>query len=204
VTVQEQYVRDLERRLPFALGLRRRVIAEVREHLREGGDQALARFGSVEELAGELRLELRAGAAARASWLVPALVVAFVFPFYVVPENAFPPAPWSSVPGYLAWKQDVALGAFAVAVGSGLVALLVGRIRPRLTLVPLAVSVAGVVVAGSFATVLDAQWIDEVPGTSALLVYGFLLPARVAFMVAATALFVGAGLRDRRHELAAD
>jgi hypothetical protein len=51
---RERYVRELERRLPFALGHRARVVAEVREHLRDGGDEALVRFGSVDELAREL------------------------------------------------------------------------------------------------------------------------------------------------------
>ncbi len=101
---RERYVRELEARLPFALGVRRRVLAEVREHLREGQD-ALVRFGPVDELAAELAGELRLRAEARASWLVPAAVVAFVFPFYVVPENTLPPAPWVVKPDYLAWPS---------------------------------------------------------------------------------------------------
>jgi HAAS len=200
---RDRYVRELERRLPFALGHRARVLAEVREHLREGGEESLARFGSVEELAAELRPELRARALATASWLVPVLVVLFVVPFYVIPENAFPPAPWDAVPGYLAWKQDVALAAFAVAVGAAGVAALTGRIAPLWALPPLVLALTALALAAVVATVMDVQWIEEVPGTSAAVVYGALLPLRVAFVALAAAVLAGA-LRDCRYELTTD
>jgi hypothetical protein len=203
VNARERFVRDLERRLPFALGHRARVVAEVREHLREGGDEALARFGSAAELAAELRPELRARAVATASWLVPIVVAAFVFPFYVIPENAFPPAPWDTIPGYLAWKHDAALVAFAVAVAAAVTAALAGRLSPAWALPPLWLAFAALVAAASFAMVMDAQWIEEVPGTSPALVYGVLLPLRLAVVAVAAAILVGA-LRDGRHELTAD
>jgi hypothetical protein len=203
VSGRDRYVRDLERHLPFALGHRARVVAEVREHLREGGDEALARFGTVEELAAELRPELRVRAMATASWLVPILAVAFVVPFYVIPENALPPAPWDAVPGYLAWKQDAALVAFAVAVGAAALAALVGRISPRWAVAPLWLCVLALVAAATFAMVMDVQWIEEVPGTSAALVYGALLPLRLALVALAAAILVGA-LRDGGRELATD
>ena len=203
MTARDRYVRDLERRLPFALGHRARVVAEVREHLREGGADALARFGSVDALAAELRPELRARAVATASWLVPVLVVAFVVPFYVIPENALPPAPWAGVPGYLAWKYDAALVAFAVALGAGVAAALIGRVSPRWALPPLWLSLAALVAATTFAMVMDAQWIEEVPGTSALLVYGALLPLRVALVALVAAVLVAA-LRDGGNDLVAD
>ena len=203
MTERERYVRELERRLPFALGHRARVVAEVREHLREGGDEALARFGSAEELAAELRPELRSRALATASWLVPLLVVVFVVPFYVIPENAFPPAPWDAVPAYLAWKQDAALVAFAVALCAGVAAALVGRVSPRWALSPLWLCLAALVAATTFAMVMDVQWIEEVPGTSAAVVYGALLPLRVVVVALAAAVVVGA-LRDGGPKLAAD
>ena len=40
-----------------------------------------------------------------------------MFPFYVLPENTLPPAPWEVKPEYLAWKQHVAVGAFLVGIG---------------------------------------------------------------------------------------
>ena len=199
---RERYVRELERSLPFALGHRHRVVREVREHLREGGEEALARFGPVQELAAELRPELRARAVATASWLVPPLVIAFVVPFYVVPENAFPPPTWDSVPGYLAWKRDAALVAFAVAVAAAGTAAGVARISARWAVAPLWLSVAALAAAAAFASVLDVQWIDAVPGTSAALVYA-LVPLRFTVVAAAAALVAGA-LRDGGGELAAD
>ena len=44
----------------------------------------------VDELAAQLAPELRRRAAARASVLAPLLVVLFLVPFYVVPENSAP------------------------------------------------------------------------------------------------------------------
>ena len=195
MSTRERYVRELERRLPFALGHRTRVLAEVREHLREGGPEALARFGPVDEVAGELRPELRARALATASSLAPLLAVAFVFPFYVIPENSFPPAPWPAVPTYLAWKHDAALVAFVVAVGAAAAAAVVARISARWAVAPLLLSVAALAAAAIFASVVNVQWIEEVPGTSALLVYGALLPLRFALVAAAVALVVG-GLKS--------
>jgi hypothetical protein len=203
VSERERYIRNLEGLLPFALGHRARVVAEVREHLREGGDEALARFGPVDELAAELRPELRTRALASASWLVPILVVGFVVPFYLIPENALPPAPWDAVPSYLAWKHDAALAAFAVALSAAAVAVVVGRVFASWALPPLWLSVAALVSAAAFASVMDVQWIEEVPGTSAALVYGALLPLRLVFVLAAASVVVAA-LRDGGHELASD
>jgi hypothetical protein len=50
---------------------------------------------------------------------------------------------------------------------------------------------------------MDVQWIEEVPGTSAAVVYGALLPLRVAFVALAAAVLAGA-LRDCRYELTTD
>ena len=203
---RERYVRELERRLPFALGLRTRAISEVREHLREGGDEALARFGPVEEVAAELARELRVRAIARASWLLPAIVVAFVFPFYVLPENTLPPAPWDAKPDYLAWKQHVAVGAFLVALALALVAFVAARVKPMLAAIPLVGSLAALAVAVGFGSVVAVQWIDAVPGTSATITYAgvawsLLLLAAAAVVVVET---VRLGLPNREDELAAD
>jgi hypothetical protein len=203
VNVQDRYVREVELQLPFALGHRRRVLAEIREHLRDGGDEATARFGSVDELARELRPELRVRAVATASWLLPVLVAVFVVPFYVIPENAFPPPTWAAVPAYLAWKREAALVAFAVGIGAALAAAVVGRVSARFTVPLLWLAVSALFAAATFASILDAQWIDEVPGTSAALVYGGLLPLRAGVVAVAVGLVVAA-LRDGRRELAAD
>ena len=206
MTPGERYVRDLEGRLPFALGLRGRAVAEIREHLREGGDEALARFGPVEHLAVELATELRIRAAARASWLIPLLVALFVFPFYVVPENTLPPAPWDVKPGYLAWKQDVALGAWLAALGLGVTGLLLGRILPRLAVVPLAGATAALGVAAVFGGVLAIQWVAAVPGTSSGVATAEI-SGSVLLLTAAAFVLVEAwrvALPHRGDELASD
>jgi hypothetical protein len=206
VNARERYVRELERRLPFALGLRTRAISEVREHLREGGDEALARFGAVEEVAAELARELRVRAIARASWLLPAIVVAFVFPFYVLPEKTLPPAPWDAKPEYLAWKQHVAVGAFLVALALAFVAFVAARVKPVLASIPLVGSLAALAVAVGFGSVIAVQWIDAVPGTSATITYAGV--AWSLLLLAAAALVVveafRLGLPNRGDELAAD
>lgn len=203
---RERYVRELERRLPFALGLRRRVISEVREHLREGGEEALARFGSLDEVATQLRDELRVRAVARASWFVPAILVAFVFPFYVLPENTLPPAPWDVKPEYLAWKQHVALGAFLVSFALALVAFVAARVRPTLAVAPLVSSLAALALAVGFSSVVAVQWIDAVPGTSTAITYAGVASGVLLFLAAA--LVVAEALRPvlakRGSELTAD
>jgi hypothetical protein len=206
VTARERYLLELERRLPFALGLRGRALSEIREHLREGGDDALARIGRVEELASELGRELRIRAAARASWLIPLLVALFVVPFYVVPENTLPPAPWDVKPDYLAWKQHTAVGAWLAALGLAVAGLLIGRMMPRLAVLPLIGAVAALGVAVVFGSVVAVQWIDAVPGTSAGLTYAGIA-ASVLLTAAGVLVLVEASralLPDRRNELAAD
>jgi hypothetical protein len=202
VSPRERYVRELESRLPFALGLRGRVISEVREHLREGGEDALARFGSVDELAAELSRELRTRAAARASWLVPAVLVLLIFPLYVLPENTLPPAPWDTKPEYLAWKQHVAVGAFLAALAFAAIALVLGRVLPRLAVVPLACSVVGLGIAVVFSSIVAAQWVDAVPGTSASIMYAAVAMSAALLVVAV--LLVAAVLPDGRNELSTD
>ena len=202
MTERERYVRELERRLPFALGLRSRAVAEVREHLRDGGNDAVARFGPVEVLAAQLEEELRERAAARASWLAPLLLPAFLVALYGIPENTLPPAPWQVKPHYLAWKQDVAVTAFSVALAFGLVSFVVGRLRPSLAFVPLLCATAALAVAGSFGAVVSIQWIDAVPGTSAALMYGTV--ALLLLLFAAAAFFTVEALPHRRHELTSD
>jgi len=206
VTARERYVRELERRLPFALGLRRRALAEIREHLREGGDEALARFGPVEELADELARELRARVAVRASWLIPTLVAVFVFPFYVVPENTLPPAPWDVKPEYLAWKQQLAAGAWLVALAFAVAALVVGRVKPRLVVWPLLGSVSTLAVAVAFGSIVAVQWLDAVPGSSAALAYAGIAASLMLLVVGALVLVEAyrSALRDCGSELAPD
>jgi hypothetical protein len=203
---RDRYVRELERQLPFAFGLRARVVAEVREHLRDGGEEAHARFGPVDELSAQLGRELRLRAVARASWFLPTIVAAFVFPLYFLPENTLPPAPWAEKPDYLEWKQHVALAAFVIALGLAAIAFVAARVRPAAALVPLVGSVVALGTAVVFSSIVAVQWIDAVPGTSAAAMYAGI--AWAVLLLAAAALVVGESCRlflaQSRDELAAD
>jgi hypothetical protein len=199
---RERFLQELERRLPFALGARRRVLAEVREHLRDGGEESLRRFGSVDQLATELNRELRMRAAARASWLAPLLVVAFLVPFYVVPENTLPAAPWSVKPHYLAWKQHVVIAAVLIAAALAITGFAVGRLRPRLAFVPLVGSALSLAVAVTFGAIVAVQWLDAVPGTSAAITYASIV-ASFALLAGLVCLALEA-LPHRGRDFAAD
>ena len=191
------------------LPLGRRLLVEAEDHLRavaeeleaagaeraEAERRAVERFGSVDAVARRLRAEVGARARAWGAWLVPVLVALYVAPFYVLPENSFPPAPWAETPGSLAWKQDVSLWAFAAAVLlAALGAIAATRTRGALVTALAGAAVAALVVSAVVSSVLDAQWIGEVPGTSAALVYGAILPLK-ALLVAAAATAVALPLR---------
>jgi hypothetical protein len=55
-------------------------------------------------------------------------------------------------------------------------------------------AVVALVVSAAVSSVMDAQWIDEVPGTSAAVVYGAMLPLK-ALLVAAAGATVALPLR---------
>jgi hypothetical protein len=129
--VIDAYLRELGAQVG-PLPLRRRLLAEAEDHLRaaagslraegvgpaEAERRAVERFGAPGEVARRLRAEVGARARAWGAWLVPILVVLYVVPFYAVPENTFPPAPWASTPGSLAWKHELSLFAFAAAAST--------------------------------------------------------------------------------------
>jgi hypothetical protein len=208
VDVIGRYLRELRREVG-PLPLRGRLLAEAEDHLRsatealeaegveraEAERRAVERFGAADAVARRLRAEVGARARRWSAWLVPVLVALYVAPFYVVPENAFPPAPWATTPSYLAWKHDVALGAFAVAAGLALLGALAAALTARvLVSVVAGAAVAALVVSAVVSSLMDAQWIGEVPGTSAALVYGAMLPLK-ALVVAAAAAAVALPLR---------
>ena len=197
-----RYLRDLSAGVG-PLPLRRRLLTEAEDHLREVAEaleqagierdeaerRAVERFGPVEDVARRLRAEVGARARRWSAWVLPVLVALYVAPFYVVPENAFPPAPWATTPSHLAWKHDVALGAFAAAVLLALLGALAAAWTARVVVSALAgVAVAALVVSAVVSAVMDAQWIGEVPGTSAALVYGAMLPLKALLVLAAAAV----------------
>jgi hypothetical protein len=208
VDVIGRYLRELGAEVG-PLPLRRRLLAEAEDHLRSAAEEleaegverdeaerrAVERFGAAGAVARRMRAEVGVRARRFGAWLVPVLVALYVAPFYVLPENAFPPAPWATTPSYLAWKHDVALDAFAAAAGLALLGALAAALTARVLVSALAgAAVAALVVSAVVSSVLDAQWIGEVPGTSAALVYGATLPLK-ALLVAAAAAAVALPLR---------
>ena len=125
MTSIERYLHDLRRQLGRDPLLRRRVLAEVEDHLREaaardGEDAAIERFGPPEQLARELGDERASSAAV---WAAGALVLAVggFLAAYVVGENTLPPAPWpteEATPSHLRWKLATAEVVFAVAAAA--------------------------------------------------------------------------------------
>jgi hypothetical protein len=176
----DAYLEEVRRRLP-PLPLRNRFLEEAQAHLRalaaETGDEAEAirRFGDpVPQIRRELARRLRpaaAAVAALATW-------AYAIPFYVVPENTLPPAPWQETPGQLAWKVSVSTVAFlaaAVLMTLGIAAAGRGWSTP---------GVAGVVaLALSVAVSLSLSW--QWPGADGSLEWGALVPAKLALLALA-------------------
>jgi hypothetical protein len=172
VNAVDDYLAALRRELRGDPFFRRRVLAEVEDHLREsaaehGDEEALARFGAPRDVAQ--------GFATRASEraaLVPALAVllaasAFVLA-YGATENLLPPAPWpsaaeapSSIRGTIAGAEI----ALAAAVLAALAAVAIRRARLVLaTLACASATLAGVLaVAGAWAFFAAYEALD-VPG----------------------------------------
>ena len=169
----EEYLAELDRRLPRLLWRRRRVLAEVEAHLREaaaessGGD-AVARFGAASEVAADFR----AGHAARVALLAVLGLLAYPVLSYPVIENSLPPAPWRGdhPPGYLDWKQDAMLYVFLVAVPLALAALVLLRRSRTVALALGALAVAAMAANAVLGIVVGAQWADAVPRTPAWLI----------------------------------
>ena len=178
----DRYLSELGRKLRVGGRLRRRILLEAEDHLREaasdGGEEAaVARFGAPTEVAGrftETAVGMRARVAARL--LVVALALAFLA-LYPIPEQVLPPAPWpgDQPPDYLHWKQDAVAVLFLVAAAAGTTAFVLARgyrlraALSRRTLGAVLVLAAMCVLALAAMLVLGAvlayQWHEAVPGS---------------------------------------
>jgi hypothetical protein len=126
----ETYLDELRRLLGRDPLLRRRVLAEVEDHLREaaereGDDVAIERFGPPDLVAQAFAGERASSAVLWAAGAVLLAAGGFLVA-YVVGENALPPAPWpteEATPGYLRWKVTAVENAFAIGLVSAVGAL---------------------------------------------------------------------------------
>jgi hypothetical protein len=175
VSTIDHYLAELRRALPA--GSRRRVLAEVEDHLREsaavhGEDEALARFGSARDLAASLagtaavRETLRAAALLLLA-LVPAALAAYPLPQNLLPPWGAAPAdrwPQGPFPTGVAWKQDAILLLLLVAgaLGTGGITTSAFR-RVRLALPLLAGGLVSLVSLAVVGTVLALQWERALP-----------------------------------------
>jgi hypothetical protein len=190
-----RYLHELDAALPRVPLLRARFLREAEDHLSETARALVAagssvadaertaceRFGAPAELATRFADDVAERLRAFVPGLVLATAVVFVLPFYVLPENTLPPAPWPEVPGYLAWKHDAAIVAFAVAVGVAVVAAATRAVS--LT----ALAVASLTAATAFSTLLDVEWVEEVQEASPLLLLGVALPLKLLLLAGAAA-----------------
>ncbi len=164
----EAYLRELARALPWAPRLKRRLLAEVDDHLRSsaaevGEREAIARFGPPAEFARScLQAYARSFGRLGMLALVGALVGLFAV-IYPIPENTLPPAPWpeGAKPAALAWKQDAMLALFVAALVCGMLA----GVAHRWTAPVVAAALAAIVASVGVGIALAFEWAAAVPGT---------------------------------------
>ena len=184
------YLAELERALPWAPRLRRRLLVEVEDHLRSsaeavGEDEAVARFGAPADVARGFHPAYARGYRAAAALALLAALVALFALLYPVPENTLPAAPWpeDAKPSTLAWKQDAMLLLFGAAVALGVLTAIVRRKTTWLT----GATAAAIIACAGVGAALAIEWSAAVPGTPWLwLALGSAVP--VVLALAATAL----------------
>lgn len=199
------YLAELRRNLPPHPFYRRRVLAEVEDHLREsaaehGEEEALARFGAPREVAARFASGAAASAASLASRGVLLCLLGFAAGAMAT-ESLLPPAPWpsaDSAPDFVRWTSAGLVWSFAAAAVLALAALVWPR---RLVLLSAAVVLAAACLlafanlverARLYAELEAAGRIDPLAVVGGALYLGLLASAAVgvvvwASLVAATA-----------------
>lgn len=206
------YLAALRRELRGDPLFRRRVLAEVEDHLREsaaerGEEEALARFGASHEVARSF-----AARAAERAALLPALAVLLAAAVFVLAygatENSLPPAPWPSAADAPSSVRTTIAGAQIAVVAAVLAALGALAIRPvRLALAGLAcaaVAAAGVLaVAGAWAlfSAYEALGVPGRPGAASVVLGSLSLLAAIA-VAAAGLVWATAQRASRSYGLA--
>ncbi|MBA2460847.1 MAG: hypothetical protein H0V45_03625 [Actinobacteria bacterium] len=126
----ERYLDELSRHLHARPWRRRRILAEVEAHLLDaGGDEdAIARFGSPEEVAARFN-EVMPPPRPRLAALAVLAGIAVVFGAVQGLEDHIPPAPWpeDAAPANLETIFTLATSGVFIAIALALAALLRGR-----------------------------------------------------------------------------
>jgi hypothetical protein len=169
--VIERYLEELGRALRGSRAYKRRVLAEVEDHLREstravGEREAVARFGPPHALARDFARGLTA--LRRAGLTLLLALSALSLTLYPIPENTLPPATWSgdTPPFYLRWKMYAAGACFFISVAAALISLSAAHLgRFRTSSGALAVGVFALAAHAVLMTVVGVQWAAEVPGS---------------------------------------
>ena len=153
MTVRD-YLVSLSRELRVGPLRRRRILAEVEDHLREaaardGEEAAIDRFGPVEEVASRLNRQWRVRTRLAAVAALGGVALVF-FSVQGLMDGILPPAPWpeDAIPSSLAWQSRAAEGlvlvalllALAALAGRGWSAALVGGALVALALAAASVS----------------------------------------------------------------
>lgn len=209
----DTYLSELRRLLPVTA--RMRALREVREHLRDSaarhraagvspGDaelRATGEFGEVELVAHRLGGELAIRETRIAALLALAAVAFFVFPFYVVPENTLPPAPWVEKPYELLVLQRVALGLWLAAGVLAVASTALAWSRwPRTASISLLATAAAITGAFAVSIALFWRWVEHTPSTPNLALANVLaLPILVTCIGAARWTFSSRSRLDTAH-----
>lgn len=142
----DRYLAELSRHLKVGPLRRRRILAEVRSHLEEGGPDGVERFGDPAELAAHFNAvpaeppaRLTAAAVLLSGWLVFGAVQGL--------EDRIPHAPWpeGQAPGRVDELMSYATFSLVAAVALALLAL----VAPRTLRVGVALSAAALITAAA-------------------------------------------------------
>jgi HAAS len=200
--VIDEYLRELDRRLPRSR--RVRFLAEAEAHLRDSADElvaeglardeaerrAVAAFGSADNVARSMAAVAALHQTRAATLVALGALVSLVGPLYLVPENTFGPAQWTSKPGSVAATQLFAVGLWLASLTLVAAAVTAAFSRHNRAAAQLLATATALAVGTAAAVVLaDVVWLAHAPWTPLSWALGVVLPATmVALAVAAGSL----------------
>jgi hypothetical protein len=180
-TPLERYLAELAHRLSGPGTTRRRLLAEIDDHLREAvadgerrglarryaEQEAVRRLGPAAVVVARLAPMLAAAALRRAALALLAGIVLVVPVAYGLSENLLPPATWptDAPPAELRWKVEAAFVLLLVAALAGLGVFIAARAgRLGLALASAGAAAGVLLTAAVLWTTLAVEWAQRVPG----------------------------------------